>query len=568
MKKIKFIAMAVILAMACSAVPSYAAESDVLMVCDFEDGETLDVTSSGTASFEVVDSPMGSGLEQLTADEYGDITKADGGENPHILPDGGNHVLKLSQPAAGDTNTIKVYEGILPDNFAIDFTAMQIDGNPSYTISVIQGDTSLELIKCSTIDQILAGTVNGAGHRAFKNSVWMPNTLVFKNFYSDNASVKQYYEGMIKGEDYQAGAYYSGLNPSESVQIVITSAGAQNEVYFDNIRLYKYSDEISYEAGNDFESETVRMQPVQNGIITGGNITRQGISGGGAYGIIRYKTSVEKDPVNSSNKVLKGIRGRGGSNPGDYDPAVRFTVKKPTEKLTVKFKVWQSENFQLDVDVANGAFPNTFSDLYNSTDKDQIFRILSNKQLVSFGSYPVFDIFTNAGWELNAWNDVELVYYVAENKTDITINGNKFTAQHKDTNTFLANLKNDMETPLTVSLYAGTMSSGQYNLYDDISIISDDGNIEEPTPPEPEETQITATKPQPLLSDGENAGLFWNVNVTPLNADYINAVFTDGEKTINKTLDLSKLSGGGSVDFSVLLKGAPENVMAEFTAAE
>jgi hypothetical protein len=596
MRKIKLIAMAVTFAMACSAIPSYAAESDVLMLCDFENGSSLNVTSTGTASSETVSSPMGNSYQKIpTASQYDEESVAASLAQIEEIKEAASHntVLKLSQSEASDSNTVTLYEGKLPKDFALDFSVMGIGGFSDFTIDAIQDGVTYNLIKYNRwVHVFLAG--DSQRYTYLSSDMWIPNTMIFNDFASDNTNLTMYLNGRLnydgKAENPQdytnaykdLGSYYSGLDLSKDVKIELKSSNLSTsntpvDIYFDNIRLYKYDNTINNEAGNDFENDTISMPPAQNGIRTGGRTERQWYYADTAqtkvnYGLWAYETSVEQDPLNPSNKVLKSIRGD-GSNEYNFDGAVRFTVNKPKKQLTIKFKALTSDignsPYNIAVDIADGTFNDIFFQSESKTPADRIFTLNQGAtgQFVSSGRYNG-KFAADLNWELDQWNDVTIIYDVENNKTSFDINGVTFDVTPNPNSERISEIMASGEDTITVNIFRPYPSTTAYIMLDDISIISDDGNAEEPIPPEPEESQITVTEPQPLLSDGEDAGLFWNVEISPLDTNYVSAVFTDGEKTISKTLDLSKLSGDGAAAFSVILKGAPNTVTAEFTAAK
>lgn len=78
---------------------------------------------------------------------------------------------------------------------------------------------------------------------------------------------------------------------------------------------------------------------------------------------------------------------------------------------------------------------------------------------------------------------------------------------------------------------------------------------------------VALTDAKPFIdtaAPGEEAGRYFEVT-TAANNKAAEASFTDGTKTISKTLDLSAIEGSGEVAFSILLLNAPANVTGTIT---
>lgn len=510
---------------------------EVLMICDFEGDAALPVTSAGTASAGKVSSPLGNSYKKLPAaaknDEESIASNLE--EIEKIKEEASkNTVLKLSQAAANDTNTVTLYEGKLPKDFALDFSVMGIGSFSDFTIDVIQDGVTYNLLKYNRWVQIfLAGSTQRYDY--YFTDMWIPHTMIFEDFASDNTNLTMYLSGRLNytgkasnPQDYtntykDLGAYYSGLDLSKDVRIEIKSSGLSTsntpiDIYFDNIRLYKYDNTISNEAGNDFDSNTISMAPAQNGIRTGGRAERQTYYADAStklnYGLWSYETSVEEDPLDPSNKVLKLRRGE-GSNEYMFDGAVRFTVNKPQKQLTIKFKALTSDignsPYNIAVDIADGIFRDVFFQTESNSPADRIFTFnhLAQGQFVSSGRYNG-KYAADYNWGLNEWNDVTIIYDVENNKTSFDINGITFDVIPNPNSEIISQIMASDEEQITVNIYRPYSSEGAYIMLDDISIVSDDGNggAQEPSPsptqePEPSVSPSPSTEPTPTQEPEE-----------------------------------------------------------------
>ena len=409
----------------------------------------------------------------------------------------------------------------------------------------------------------------------------------------DNAANPQNYEQA----DFDLGDYYNGLNLEEHVKIILKKPDTA-DVYFDNFRLYRYENEITNEAGSDFEADTVGMAPMQNGIRTGGLIEKGKYSDG--FTSIAYQTIVDRDPKESSNKILKSTRGNGG-HIKNYDSAVRYTVKKPKEKLEISFKAlisapdgfdslpytWdRAHKYDLTVDIADGTFRDPFFKDEPGTPADRILTFEDSGQetdgyvgkMKSSGGYPwpVKTAADDFNWEFGEWSDVAITYNVKDSTTNLVINSVSVDVTPRN-DTLQSMMKSDKDTITVAILKVGSCSNllDNYIMLDDVSIKSDGGNKEpEPTPTAEPTPTPTATPDivQPdrkevvkTDDDSSNAGYFWDVMVD-LSHDSFKGVFTSvtDNKTLEKTFEIGNMQGGNAV-FSVILLDAPKDVEAKFT---
>lgn len=596
MKKTKPAAVITAAVLGCSLLPQLAAQAEtpsdnVLMMCDFEDGATLPVTSSGSSSYDFVPSPIGSAYEKIGVNWPVDACTPENveaglaGFSKIVEAGKDNNVLKLTGIAEEDSNTVTIYDGIIPEDFVIDFSMLKLESYVDFSINIEQGEKSWELMRNDATKVSVAGNSYSNDFYTYR---WLPYSMIFEDVATDNAQLTMYAEGRLNytvksanPQDYSKayvdiGNYLSGIDLSENVKVTLVQEG-DSSVYFDNIRLYRYENEISNEAGNDFEADTVGMLPMQNGIRTGGYITRQWFYADAEntsvqqnYGLIAYETAVAEDPENSSNKVLKGVRGN-GSNAWSYDSAVRFTVNKPKEKLEISFKALTNSIYNIAADIEDGIFRDIFAMSEESTSSESAARIFTiggrasnSDQLISLGTTPGKNA-ASLGWELDKWNDVTLVYDVKENKTSFKINGNEFEVTAK--NDVLKEKMASDEDAITVAFFRPCDVTNGYIMLDDISIRSDGGNAGQP---EPEPTPgITATEPQPVVrtdAPDTTVGTFWNVTVSDLERDTFSGTFTNDDGEMKRTFDISNISGEGSAVFSVILLGITpeEGITAEF----
>lgn len=596
MKKMKIAAAVMAAAVGCSgtvlpcAVSASPTEDNVLMVCDFENGAELPVTSSGGASAEVTESPIGTsykkiGSNTLNSEENVTAGLADYAELCEADKD--NHVLKLTGAAAGDSNTVTVYEGILPEDFALDFSALGYPNFAAFTISIEQDGSSYNIIRYDQWNSVYL-TGSKTRYASASGNVWCPVTMILRDFASDNTKLMMYMNGRLnytanaanpqglENAYPEVGGYYSGLDLTKNVKIMLTQTGANgctNEyVCFDNFRIYKYENNISNEAGNDFETEKAGMAPMQNDIRTGGQINRQWFHSSAEetvqqnYGLAAYETTVEEDPLDPSNKVIRSIRGD-GSNEYGYDGAVRFTVNKPKETLEISFKALTSSTssqyqYNIAVDIADGTFGDVFFQTESKTPADRIFTLNNNAdaQFVSSGRYRGYA--SDLNWELDKWNDVKLVYSVEEDKTSFEINGVTFDIT-PNTGSIISDIMSSDDDTVTVGFLRPFASQYGYIMLDDISIKSDGGNTDEPEP------GVTVTERMEAVNaeDKSHAGYFWNVTVPTLESkDSIKGTFTSEkeQKTMEREFDITMINGGGGAVFSVLLLDAPDDVTAKF----
>ena len=482
----------------------------LIMQCGFEDGETLDVSSSGTASYEKTVSPVRSSLRKIapsTASQYTEdaiAANVAAWEAAGLDKPGADTALRLSGEVAADSNTVTIYEGKLPENIALDFSALGLPSFTSFSINAVQDGNSYELIR---YDQWSSCYLAGSKTRyaTGSTSVWTPHTMIFSGFASDNTRLAMYLNGRLnytanaanpQGYDsayVDLGSYYSGIDLSEDVKITLTQTGA-GSVYFDNIRLYRYENGISREAGSSFEDDRAGMLPMQNGIRTGGISLRQWLylsteKQQQNYGLTGYSTTVEKDPIDPSNKALRGIRGE-GSNEYGYDNAVRFRVLKPEEKLEISFRALTNGIYNIAVDIADGEFEDVFFPSESKTAADRIFALNQSAtgQFVSSGRYNG-KFAADVNWELDKWNDVSIIYDVKENKTSFDINGVTFDITPSD-GSLLSSIMASDEEAVTVNIFRPYPSTETYLMIDDVSIKSDGGDPEIPveTPTAPAET--------------------------------------------------------------------------------
>jgi len=593
MRKTKLIAAAAALTMICSAVPSFAADShpsNVLMVCDFEGASNLASTSTGTGEVTKAASPSASSYHKIatSAKTDADSVAANVAALDALRAAGSsNTVLKTSQQVASDTNTVTLYEGKIPKDFALDFSMFSIDSFANTRITISQNGATYNLIR---VDSWASTYLTDSRTRFAMESpdVWTPYTLIFKDFASADTILDVYHLGRYNytatatnpqgytSATVSLGDFYNAIDLSQDVKIDIITTGLSSggqpvSMYFDNIRIYTLNQTIGDTASKDFESDTISMLPMQNGIRTGGFGSRQWAyitdTVKKNFKLEAYTMNVEADPLDPSNKVLKCLRGE-AANEYTYDSAARFTVKKPDKSLTIKFKALTSDGlFNIAADVADGTFKDVFYAYTASTPADRIFTLsqTATGQFSSSGRYNG-KFASSFNWTANTWNDVTMVYDVETNKTSFDINGVTFDVTPN--NTILADMMaSTTEDTITVAIFQPYPNVDSYIMLDDISIISESNEVPEPS------DEITATDAQPLLysADDSDAGLFWNVTVPVLDdTDTVNAVFTDSEseKTLTKTIDLSNFDGPGSGVFSVLLVGAPNTVTAAFTAAE
>ncbi len=619
MKKFKLTALAAAAAIGCSLIPQFAAVADnpavadpVFMIRDFEDGQLPD--TSGNLSAEIVSSPMGSSFVEI---------KTDDAYNALFETDKANHVLKLSAAEKGEENAVTLYDGTLPKDFAFDFSVLrhQDPDLSSFEIIVEQEEKQIRLIKYDGSNVFIVDDkkINDGWVANYPN-IWIPNTMIFSNFASNSTKLTMYWQGRL---NYTASAAnpqtydkayfdlenYNGLNLENPVKIILKML-TTGDVYFDNFRLYRYENEITNEAGSDFEADTVGMAPMQNGIRTGGLISRGNYSGG--FSAINYQTIVEKDPKNPSNKILKSTRGH-GSDEQSFDSAVRYTVKKPKEKLEISFKALISDpdgfdqkdgwervrKYDLSVDIADGTEEGVFFKDAKTTPADRILTFedtvgtvdpVVHGQMKSSGSIwpPVYagEVLSSGttsektlNWEFGEWRDVKIEYDVAKGKINFNINGETIDVTARDDALIRTIMSSDEKDTVTVAILKVGQPSNMLNNYimlDDVSIKSDGGNKEpEPTPtPTAEPTPTPTATPdivQPerkevvTAADSSHAGYFWDVTVD-LSHDLFKGVFTSvtDNKTLEKTFEIDNMQGGNAV-FSVILLDAPKDVEAKFT---
>ncbi len=493
-------------------VPTTPPGSALLAECGFENGSSFPAVSSSGAVCEKVKSPIDSSLAKIapaTASQFTEeaIEANIAAWTEANLENSDNTVLKLSGNDAKAENKITIYEGVLPASFGLDFQVLARPSFANFNISIEQNGKSYNLIRYDTWAGCYLADLKSR-YASNYAEVWLPHTLIFENFASDDTQLRMYWNGRlnytagpVNPQGYEnaylkLGSYYSEINLLNDVKIVLTQTGAADSIYFDDFRLYRYDGEISNEVNNDFERDLIGMPPMQNRIRTGGQIGRQWLYTSTDktqrfYGLTAYRNSVETDPLNPSNKVLRGICGEGLNEYG-YDSAVRFSVNKPKEKLKIKFKALTNGKYNMAVDIADGIFDDVFFQTESKSPADRIFSLDQGEkgQFVSSGKYNGHYA-SDLNWALDKWNDVTIEYDVKENLTSFNINGVEFDIT--PSNELIREIMNSNEDAVTLNIYRPYPSSGTYLMLDDISIVSDDGDYNGEVTPEP--TEAPTSKP-------------------------------------------------------------------------
>lgn len=334
------------------------------------------------------------------------------------------------------------------------------------------------------------------------NDIWMPVGMVFSGLNSENPVLDFYLAGRynytasnsnpiasqppaFEKAHFELGELLDGLDWSQDVKLKFTvpaGSDASASLILDNLRVYTPKTKIENGYYLDFEGQELGMSPRLAGLETGGyysrhnpNLTLEDSTQITSVTLLSYDMTVQHDPQNADNHVLKGIRGE-GSNEASYGALLRGIINKPEDELSLSFRVMLSGmkkhglNF-FTLFAQDGDYHGYFPDNTTITVGTSLFNIDNNGNIRG-----PENMWTGKTVADDTWIDVKITFDIPTAMFTLYLNGEPCGT--KESAAF-AEVMRSAESQMTFGFKHANAQTGQTIYYDDILL----GNPPaEPTP--------------------------------------------------------------------------------------